>query len=181
MADENDPEQGKMENLGIWGVIATGLIGLLGGGFLGTFAQAWVMLRKAQTEAKKADAQLPVDQLNQFVETLQKRIGQLEKDHADCVSDHKDTIHKLGRLEGMIEEQRDRMKYLQEANIQANRDAIKAQAHVAAVALKDVVTRETLAAAAASDPNLKLPQVVDEEHPMPVKIVPEEKNDVERE
>ncbi len=120
------------------------------------------VLTKYLMDSRRESAQQPIDQYEGLVDRLEKRIVVLEQEHKQCLEAAAKTQLELGKLQGMLAEQREGLNHLRETNTRQSLAAVKQAGEVAA---KAVVTAATLVS------NSPVSQQVNNEHPFPVTII----------
>ncbi len=120
------------------------------------------VLTKFLLDKSKQSAQQPIDQYESLVDRLEKRIAALELDHKKCLEDSAAIKYELGKVTGMLEEQREGLNNLRETNTRQSMQAVRLAGEVAS---KSLLTAASLAS------NSPLQQPINIEHPLPIQII----------
>ena len=114
-----------------WSSVIIAGLGALSGGVLTKFSDFLIKRKKEQTDHELRVAEQPVQQYSDLVDRLEKRITVLEADHRECMDKHADARFELGKLHGMLDEQRAQLQSMRASSSQENQEAIKTAAVLA--------------------------------------------------
>lgn len=125
----------------------------------GAVLNGWIKARsdaaaaqlKVKSEVDLAQDAQEFNQQTQIISDLRHRIEYLERANAECVSDRSELRHKVGHLEGRLDEQGRSMQHLRATTAEQARDVVQRAGEVAAEGVK-------AAALVASDSAVRLLQ-----------------------
>lgn len=171
--------ESKMEPETVLTVVAS----IMGGSGITAITNYLNTKMKTSSQVKLEEQSQPVTQLTVLLDTVNKRVDEVEADnkkaqqeHIECLKMHAMTMQELGMLKGQLIEQRESVNHLRSTTSEQAAQMIKAASVVAADGLKQtaIVVKEALdkANVPAETPKSIGMSGIDKEHPLPVEVIP---------